>query len=148
MYTLVDDSLFDELSKYSWYAKYDPNLNGYYAATSIKDYRTLSMHRYILKLKKGDKRKGDHINGNTLDNRMCNLRITDSSGNNRNRKLQKNNTSGFIGVTKPISSSSWRAQIKFNGKMLHLGCFARKEDAALCYQEKAKELFGEFLRTE
>jgi hypothetical protein len=38
----------------------------------------------------------------------------------------------------------WRSRITINGKTLHLGMFATAADAACAYNEKAKELFGNF----
>jgi hypothetical protein len=41
-------------------------------------------------------------------------------------------------------SKPWMAQIKFNYKVIYLGMYKTKEEAALVYNKKAVELFGEF----
>lgn len=41
----------------------------------------------------------DHIDGNTLNNRLTNLRVVSHCVNGRNTKLNKNNTSGIKGVS-------------------------------------------------
>ena len=40
--------------------------------------------------------------------------------------------------------NKWRARITINGKTMHLGLFASAIEAARAYNEKAKELFGDF----
>lgn len=61
-----------------------------------------AMHRYILGLERSPGKKQDkvvdHINRDTLDNRKNNLRVTNNSGNQRNKGIQSNNTSGITGV--------------------------------------------------
>lgn len=52
----------------------------------------------------------DHINGDTLDNRWCNLREVDAKGNCRNTKLMKHNTSGLHGVAR-YRGKTWQVYI-------------------------------------
>ena len=86
----------------------------------------------------------DHINGNVLDNRKCNLRLCTRAENARNAKKPKSNTSGYIGVSK--SGKKWQAQISLNGKTHYLGTFEDKIEAARARDRKAIELYGEFAR--
>lgn len=71
----------------------------------------------------------DHKNNNPLDNRKCNLRITDFNGNMKNKKKAKNNTSGVKGVHYCIKEEKWKAYINVNKKRINLGTFENKEDA-------------------
>ena len=86
----------------------------------------------------------DHINVARGDNRFSNLREATRSENLRNRGAQKNNTSGFKGVSWQKSSRKWDARINIHGKVVHLGYFDDPEDAYQAYCQAAKELHGEF----
>lgn len=71
----------------------------------------------------------DHKDGNGTNNRINNLRIVSHQDNQRNRRLQINNSSGYNGVSFHKSSKKWEAQIKINGKSKYLGCFYSLIDA-------------------
>ena len=86
----------------------------------------------------------DHIDGNTLNNRIENLRPATKSTNGMNRGKQKNNTSGYKGVYFSNERKKWIAQIKINQKMKSLGGFDNIEDAHQCYVEAAKNIHKEF----
>lgn len=88
----------------------------------------------------------DHINGNKLDNRRCNLRPVTHQQNLQNCDLRKDNTSGEKGVSWHKNAKKWESYIKANGKRIHLGLFNSKEDAVRAYQEAAEKYFGEFRR--
>ena len=66
-------------------------------------------------------------------------------GRIRNNKLQKNNTSGYPGVTWHDKNGKWVARITFRGKTYHLGYFTNK-DEAISVRKKAESLtFENFL---
>ncbi len=102
------------------------------------------MHRVIKGAKAGQ--SVDHVNGNGLDNRRSNLRLCAHAENLRNRKIHKNNKSGFKGVRKRKESSLWRAEIRSNHKFYFLGNFHSAEEAAHAYDAAALKLHGEFAR--
>ena len=72
----------------------------------------------------------DHINGDTADNRISNLRGVSKSINLRNQKRYKSNTSGHTGVFLEKATGKWRARIKVDSQDKHLGIFTNIEDAA------------------
>jgi len=89
----------------------------------------------------------DHINGDPLDNRICNLRQATRAQNESNKGIQRNNTSGVKGVCWNKSRSKWVAQITVNGKHKRLGQFACIDEAAAAYAHAANEAFEGFART-
>lgn len=62
----------------------------------------------------------DHIDGDSLNNRISNLRDVVASENNKNLALPANNTSGRIGVYKE-KTGKWEAQINIQKKRIRLG---------------------------
>ena len=89
----------------------------------------------------------DHINGIKGDNRICNLRESTKSQNQWNAGSQKNNKSGFKGVSWHKRDQKWISSIRFHGKQKYLGSFADPEEAYLAYCDAAKEYHGEFANT-
>lgn len=86
----------------------------------------------------------DHINRIPSDNRWSNLRECTLSQNQANSSTQLKSFSGFKGVTWDKAAQCYRARISHNKKAYHIGHFDCKQSAALAYNKKAKELFGEF----
>jgi hypothetical protein len=68
----------------------------------------------------------DHINGNRLDNRVENLKITTQQGNQHNQTQAK----GYYWIE---DNKKWRSQIKVNKKLIYLGYYDTEEDARQAY---------------
>jgi hypothetical protein len=86
----------------------------------------------------------DHINGDRVDNRWCNLRGATNSQNAANTPPRSNNTLGLKGVSR--NGKGWRARIVQSGREIHLGTFASPEEASAAYAGAAAELHGGFAR--
>ena len=86
----------------------------------------------------------DHIDNNKVNNRLLNLRWATNSQNQQNRSIGRNNTSGTKGVSWNNKSNKWTAQIKINGKKIHLGSFINKDDAINIRIQRAKDEFVEY----
>ena len=86
----------------------------------------------------------DHIDGNGLNNDIENLRAATRSQNGSNRGAQKNNTSGFKGVSWHKKAQKWQAQIIADRKHRYLGYFDTPEAAHEAYKAAAIKLHKEF----
>lgn len=71
----------------------------------------------------------DHINRVKSDNRITNLRDATQEQNMANRSINKNNTSGYPGVSYYKSTGKWVS--KYGGK--HLGYFNTPEEGHMAY---------------
>lgn len=136
-FALVDDCDYAYLSQWNWY------VNNGYAFRTTSTGKCIYMHRVILeRMGYTNFVFGDHIDRDRADNRRQNLRPATSRQSNCNQSKRRNNTTGYIGVTK--DRDKWRARIRTPGGRIHLGCFDDKKDAALAYNKAARNYHGEF----
>jgi hypothetical protein len=90
----------------------------------------------------------DHRNTTPSDMRWDNLRRATHADNIHNQGTQKNNTSGYKGVSRRTDCNRWMAMIKSGGNRHYLGLFKTPAAAHQAYKKAAKELHGEFARFE
>ena len=129
---LIDVADFEKVSQYNW------GISGPGYCSAFIDGKQVLMHRFLM----GDEGEViDHINGDKLDNRRSNLRRATARQNTHNSRKPSNNTSGVKGVWK-TRNNKYCAEVA--GKKI--GYFNTAEEAARKYDEKARELFGEFAR--
>ena len=83
----------------------------------------------------------DHIDRNRNNPSLVNLRSATPSQNGANMRTR--NKLGIKGVH-PSYGGRYRACIRVNGKLRHLGSFSNTQDAQLAYQSAASVEFGDF----
>lgn len=137
---LVDDEDFESLNQFNWCAT--KRGKTFYAIRACGG-TTMKMHRQILKLA-DPKILTDHIDHNGLNNQKENLRLANYSQSNSNRNSNSSGTSKYLGVSWDKRNNRWTAQIQKGGVRKHLGGFRTETEAAICYNEAAKEVHGEF----
>jgi hypothetical protein len=84
----------------------------------------------------------DHINRITSDNRKVNLR-----GATNTQNIVNKGPVGWVkykGVSKPKTYNKYVAIIYANNKSFKIGAYDTAEEAALAYNKKSKEIYGEF----
>jgi len=141
---LIDDEDFEKVNSVGKWHKKNENGKIYFVHTVSKTYKMIYLHRLICPPAEG--LYVDHINGDTADNRKCNLRTVTHSENMKNQKKNALNTSGYKGVTFNKEMKKWRARITSNGKRYFLGDYSTPEEAHNAYCKAVKEYHGEFGR--
>jgi len=142
-FALVDDEDYKYLNQFKWWAK--KGKKNFYAVRknySYKKPKLIRMHREIMN--PPENMFIDHINHNGLDNQRKNLRIVTNQQNMMNQQLRKNTSSKFKGVRFFKLNKLWQSYIGHNQKQIHIGFFKKEIDAAIAYNQKAKELFGSY----
>lgn len=151
----IDDEDYGEVIKRKWYVRWqqrDGNNSdtvnsiycNYFAKKSKKDGQyirgTITLHKFLMNTPKGY--VIDHIDRNPCNNVRTNLRIVTHLENRANSGARLDNTSGYKGVSHNNCSKKnpWTAQI--NGQ--HIGLFPTAEEAAIAYNQAAKQYYGEF----
>lgn len=87
----------------------------------------------------------DHIDGDTHNNRIYNLRLVEPHQNQKNRtRIDQRNKSGCTGVSWCKTYKKWQAHISINGKLKNLGVFKEKQQAINIRLKAEKEHYGEF----
>ena len=88
----------------------------------------------------------DHINGNSLDNRIENLRPATPRQNQCNMKLSRANTSGVKGVSWAQNRQKWLAQCRVNGKPKFIGYYNTLQTAKIAVRKFRELHHKEFAR--
>lgn len=154
---LLDDNVYEWLTTDPYLTKMDfiNNLRRHSSGCAVfqktwklakEGYKTetIYLHKLIAeKYLKKDKSKKNNLvgahNGNKLDCRLENLAYRSRAVASRKRKTSSK--TGYTGVYK--ENKRFRAVISKKGKSMHLGMFDTAEEAALAYNKKSRELFGE-----
>lgn len=134
-HAIVDAADVVFLSQWRWYLGY----GGYPCRGS--DVRTgyhlqIRMHEVLHPCPRG--LMTDHADGNKLNNQKSNLRYATPSENGANKRRKP----GLKGVRRIYNR--WAAYTSVGGKQKHLGMFKTAREAAIAYNDAAKERWGKF----
>lgn len=150
---IIDNDDIELVKKYYWYVcivnknsndkKPTPYVFAHIRDPITKKDNKTSLHKYLM----GEK-YADHINHDGLDNRRCNLRISDNpnisnqSANNFNQDKSHNNPYGVTGIQ--FINNHWRASIYIKGKNTTVGYYETLEEAIQARKEAELKYYGDY----
>lgn len=144
--TLLDSDVYERLKHLSWrILKRKNERNDEYAVytkcwkeNGKRKFKVVYLHRLVIEIPEG--MFIDHIDRDKLNNLRSNLRVCTDQQNRWNSPPHKGQK--YKGVRSRYGK--WRYRISKDRKRYESGSFDTPEEAALAYNVKAKELFGEF----
>lgn len=143
----VDDMDQDLLNGHKWYCCADGYVRAHFRS-AVRGRFNVYLHRVIMARVIGrplvHTEVVDHIDGQPLNNRRANMRVTTQRLNvNRKNKLRSDNTSKYRGIYWHKRNKCWVAKIGYLGKYKYLGSFDTKDDAHMEYRKWAVKLLGQ-----
>jgi len=139
---LIDLKLVDSIVG-TWTGCYNKDTNLHYVTTSVNldgKKTTIYLHSFIMNIEDFNSQV-DHKNHDGLLNTRSNLNIVTNRQNQQNRRINKNNKSGYRGVSWSKTSNQWIALIRINYKQIRLGSFDSPEIASIAYENARKEYY-------
>ena len=147
--TKIDADCLDLVKPYAWRlhtASCKPYVCGRLRSQGWQGPRVY-LHRLIMDA--GAEHEVDHINGDGLDNRRCNLRLCTTLENHYNETRKrtykgKPASSVYRGVTWYAPTKSWVVKARIPGTKRHIGYFKTEIEAALAYNHAVAAVHGSF----
>jgi hypothetical protein len=145
LFFLIDTSDLVKIERFTW--RIYVTKNGYCRVESgiFRNKKKISiiLSRFILDAPHGV--YVDHKDCNPTNNCRHNLRLCNTTENAQNApKHSIPTTSKFKGVCFHKKKKLWFAYINANKKRYNIGYFRNEHDAAIAYNNKAKELFTDY----
>lgn len=112
---------------------------GYLRVTVLDKHYSLHRLAWFISYGIWPKHQIDHINGNRIDNRLCNLRDVPQNVNCQNKmRAARHNKLGVLGVIAD-PRGSYRATIEIDGRCKTIGRFATVDEASAAYAEAKRK---------
>lgn len=123
---LIDKEDLLLFAQFNWYVV-DSHKTKYLKRNGVN--KTIGFHGQLMNTPKG--MDTDHINGNGLDNRKCNLRVVSHLENQNNFKNAQSGKSKYRYVHWCSTRGTWRARLTYKNKKHYIGQFDNEAAAAL-----------------
>ena len=141
-FAICDAQFLDLVNQFTWHCYYVKGQKLHYVKSTSFGERT-ALHRLIL----GNPDCFiDHENGDVYDNRLVNLRKVTNQQNGFNRKMSKNNKSGYKGVCWQEKARTFHAQICKNGIVTSITRSKDPLECAAAYDMVAEAIFDKYAR--
>jgi hypothetical protein len=142
-FAMVDDDDYERVMQHKW-CVFKSNKR-FYASTKIlhgdKTWKNLMLHRFIL-----NKHQDKNVCFKDKDGfNCCKGNLIELNAGERTHLSEKMvvKTSKYVGVHWSKQRNKWLAIIRFKKQKYDLGGFENEADAAMSYNTKALELYGE-----
>lgn len=146
---LIDDDDAQRVLARKWCISSNGREHIYFSTAGGKKSVRIRLHRFIMGCILHDGKIVDHINGNTLDNRKCNLRFVTPTQSQWNQHCHKDSRTGLKGVTWDNQRNKWKASLRIaRYKTKLIGHYANPIEAHEAYKLSALKYHGEYARTE
>lgn len=132
-YAIVDDADATWVNQWTWHPMLSHDKTYAYRQQALGNNRAYAiyLHRELLGLPHRSRNpQADHIDRDPLNDRRENLRVVTPGQNMQNKRLYRNNTSGYRGVSWHTIRRAWVAQARINNYNRCLGYFSTPEEAA------------------
>lgn len=149
----VDKEYVNWMKDYTWYSEGDSDSSQRYLVSRVKNEKGVhSIVRYHVEImrdelesyeSKGSQPVIDHIDGDETNNLKSNMRVVTQSENNMNKRVQRNNTTGFVGVMWHTGKKMWETSITIENESIHLGNYYYLRNALRARIEAENKHFGE-----
>lgn len=139
---MVDNEDYPYLSRFSWHMSSEKHGRPitYFTGQDGKA-KGISMSRFLMT--KPSRLRLIYKNKNTLDNRKENIVAVSVELMVHLAEKRKGLSSEYKGVCYHKKREKWIANIDIKGKKVHIGSFNNETDAALAFNVKARDVFGD-----
>lgn len=138
---LISDHQYDRVAEFTWRKAWIRDR--WYARRGTDN---ALLHRFIMNVTDPNILV-DHRDNDGLNCQDDNLRVCSRAQNQQNRKVNRNNGSGYKGVRRDKKNRKYKVQIIVDGHAVHAGYFDDPVEAAKAYDIAARRYFGEFAKT-
>lgn len=136
----IDKESYEKVSSRVWRTNHKKN-KVYLVSGSVKTNNSVYLHNFIMNHVCTPKFEVDHLDGNSLNNRISNLKIVTRQENVDNTRVRIDNKIGIRGVCQNNKNKLYKCDFSYHKKRFYFKDFKTVEEAVYC-RKYAEEYFG------